>query len=194
MSARRGERTEDPAKVSPLPCPCCGHVGEVRSLDTLVSEGRFTWYGHMWYGHRHVQEIFGNHVQEIFGNTTTYTSFARQFLPPHEPTSFPSRRRRHPMRIVGLALAGAAGILTLRVLRIETPPVVVGAVVAYLCVIAALTASGWLERRAERDAERYRGAMRRWETLQYCGECGKVFTMEGNHCFEPRHMREYLDG
>lgn len=185
MSARRGERTEDPAKVSPLPCPCCRHVGEVRSLDTLVSEGRFTWYGH-------------RHVQEIFGNTATYTSFAQQFLPPHEPTSFPARVRRHLMRIVGLALAGAAGILALRVLRIETPPVVVGvvfgAVVAYLCVIAALTASGWLERRAERDAERYRGAMRRWEALQYCGECGKVFTMEGNYCFEPRHMREYLEG
>lgn len=158
-------------------------MGEVRSSATIVNEGRFIWYGH-------------RHIQEISGKTTTYTSFAQRFLPPKEPETFATRQRRHIARIAGIALLGTAVAAIGRVLAIAIPSAAINAVflvaVAYLCVFAALVMSGWLRRRTEHASEGYQRTMRKWEALYYCGECGKVSTLNGRHCFEPEKVQAYI--
>jgi hypothetical protein len=116
--------------------------------------------------------------------------------PPRLPRSARQELDRRLVILVNLSFLGLALFLAgrgVRVVELVTVAALIGvAALLYAGRLALAARGGAIHRAAARGAEAYRHARRRWETLQYCADCGGVFQPGWQGCLAPRQLRSYL--
>ena len=172
-------------------CPRCRSVDGVQSVAavTVRSPAREARYGGSG-----LDNYVTLYVEGRPGPVTP--RLVKDLRPPRPPRSARQELDRRLVILVNLSFLGLMLFLAgrgVRAVELVTVAALLGvAAFLYAGRLVLAVRGGAIHRTAAREAEAYSRARRRWETLQYCADCGGVFQPGWRGCLAPRQLRSYL--